>query len=176
MARLCERPGCSVAAAVGYGFDARRHLVFLSVLYSQEGTAIRGGALCEHHADSLTPPLGWWLDDLRESQPRLFRQQPPPEHPVAKPRPRHQRPASRQHVDSTEELPFEIMATDALPTAGLDQPAGDRAGGPAVALPWIPVFDRRDDLNGLLSARTPLLAKAFGTEPFVDGRPQASSE
>lgn len=167
MARLCERPGCSLPAAVGYGFDTKRHLVFLSVLYSQEGTAIRGGALCERHADSLTPPLGWWLDDLRDEQPRLFRQQPVPEHDVAKPRPKNLRPSSRQHADTTQELPFPIMADDSAAGAGrrTSQPVADADAPPAV--PWIPVFDRADDLGGLLNARTPLLSRAFGADSEI---------
>jgi hypothetical protein len=28
-------------------------------------------------------------------------------------------------------------------------------------MPWMPVFDIRDDLNGLLRADSPLLARAF---------------
>ena len=171
MARLCERPGCSVPAAVGYGFDTRRHLVFLSVLYSQEGTAIRGGALCERHANSLTPPLGWWLDDLRDDQPRLFRQQPAPEHEAARPRPRNLRPASRHHVDTTEELPFPILAEDPLVTSSRRSgPAAGAADPAPPAVPWIPVFDRTDDLGGLLSARTPLLSRAFGGDQEPERR------
>ncbi len=30
-----------------------------------------------------------------------------------------------------------------------------------VAMPWMPVFDVRDDLDGLLRAKSPLLARAF---------------
>jgi hypothetical protein len=31
-----------------------------------------------------------------------------------------------------------------------------------VAVPWRPRFDQADDLGGVLSARSPLLARAFG--------------
>ncbi len=34
-------------------------------------------------------------------------------------------------------------------------------GGAAEATPWTPSFDESDDLNGLLAARSPLLARAF---------------
>jgi hypothetical protein len=33
------------------------------------------------------------------------------------------------------------------------------------AIPWLPTFDEHDDLDGVLSARSPLLARAFkGTD------------
>jgi hypothetical protein len=165
--RLCERPGCSAPAAVGYGFDAKRHLVFLDVLRTDEGTAIRGGVLCETHAAALTPPLGWWLDDFREHQPGLFGQQRRPQ-PIPPKVRRPNRPSPRRrHADATSELPFELTTTEPLPATGLKPQAGGPEGESVAqaAVPWIPVFDRGDDLDGLLSARTPLLSRAFGAVP-----------
>ena len=39
---------------------------------------------------------------------------------------------------------------------------------PAPVVPWMPVFRGDDDLDGLLDARTPLLARAFGHRPRRD--------
>jgi hypothetical protein len=36
---------------------------------------------------------------------------------------------------------------------------------PTAALPWRPVFDQSDDLDGLLTASSPLLRRAFGRNP-----------
>ena len=35
--------------------------------------------------------------------------------------------------------------------------------------PWKPVFDQRDDLDGLLTARSPLLSRAFGKRESPSG-------
>jgi hypothetical protein len=56
-------------------------------------------------------------------------------------------------VDVVEVVVDEISVEDRFPTQA---PAGD--GG---ATPWTPTFDETDDLDGLLSARSPLLARAF---------------
>ena len=34
--------------------------------------------------------------------------------------------------------------------------------------PWKPVFDQRDDLDGLLTASSPLLSRAFGKRDRPD--------
>ncbi len=36
---------------------------------------------------------------------------------------------------------------------------------------WRPVFDKGDDLDGLLDAGTPLLGRAFSGRPRAPGRP-----
>ena len=46
-------------------------------------------------------------------------------------------------------------------------PSGPGADG--APLPWKPVFDQRDDLDGLLTARSPLLSRAFGKREKPDG-------
>jgi hypothetical protein len=71
VARLCERPGCSIDAHVAYGFDAEHLVVWLDVL--REAHPTRFGVLCRRHADAMVVPLGWMLDDRREPTPRLFR-------------------------------------------------------------------------------------------------------
>ncbi len=151
MVRLCERPGCAEPAAVGFGFDPARQLVWLAALDEVANTS--AGALCRRHGDAMVVPRGWWLDDRRVEVPTLFRadDEPEPEvvtEPVADaatpPRPK---PKRRRTDRPTAEQP--ALAT-----------AGDEGGIAA----WVPVFDGSDDLGGLLRATTPLLARAFGND------------
>ena len=144
MPRRCERPGCSASAAVAYGFEAERSHVWLEAVTEDAAATVNAGVLCRRHADALRPPLGWFLDDRRELAPRLFR---PPDGEAPAPKVRRERRA--KSVDTTEELPFGPF---------VDEPDPDETE----ALPWTPVFDQTDDLGGLLAARGPLLARAFG--------------
>jgi hypothetical protein len=108
--------------------------------------------LCLRHANSMVVPRGWTLDDLRELEPRLFR--PPLPAPTARtraPRPVHQHAGGEQlQLGSDEPLVVEMR----VHTTVVDE---------AEAGPWTPSFDEADDLDGLLSARSPLLARAFRT-------------
>jgi len=69
MVPRCERPECSQPAAVRWGFDPRRLLVWLD-RPEDDGSIDHG--LCTTHAQRLRPPRGWWLDDRRLAQPALF--------------------------------------------------------------------------------------------------------
>lgn len=223
MSRLCERPGCSAPASVAYGFDTTAAVVWLERLTAENVDTNRVGALCRRHADSLTAPRHWWLDDRRISVPQLFAVEPAAEHAtgeaadVTPPAGRSRRPASapesapaaptetaddpgppaapaalrrRRAQDLTGELPlFDVpgpagAASDQAATSAPEPPApphapsGDdapdagavppaptpRSSGfdETVALPWTPAFDPGDDLDGVLSARSPLLSRAFG--------------
>jgi hypothetical protein len=147
MARLCERPGCSVPAEVAYGFDAEQLLVWLSL--PTQATEQRG-LLCRRHADAMVVPLGWMLDDRRVDNPQLFR----PRGDTAAPAPR---PRSARAVASSaqgEQLGLDVGADERA-----EAPADDGAVDPAAA--WKPVFDQTDDLGGLLTANSPLLSRAF---------------
>lgn len=73
MSRRCERPGCSAAATVGYGFAATRQLAWLIDLREGSDPHV-AGALCERHAAAMQLPRGWWLDDRRTNEPTLFRE------------------------------------------------------------------------------------------------------
>jgi hypothetical protein len=129
MARLCERPGCSVPADVSYGFDADTLVVWLDTF--QADTGARAGVLCLRHADAMVVPLGWMLDDRRDPVPRLFRTA---AGPAARPAPRrvcHERPhmvqLSLEADDVTGELiisPQRLAAALALDiTAEIPRPA-----------------------------------------------------
>jgi hypothetical protein len=205
MARLCERPGCSAPASVAYGFEADRFLVFLQPFEPELADGIRSGVLCRRHADALTPPRGWWLDDRRDERPRLFVPRTPapdPSHGSQRTRTaRTRRPkldpaepsptlfdesdaADLPEPGETEEQPAAVEPNEpAAATAEPDEPAAAQAepDEPAAApveperpeldldetraLPWVPAFDRSDDLGGALRARSPLLSRAFGNRP-----------
>jgi hypothetical protein len=149
-------------------------LVFwLDVLPDQpeEGAA----ALCRRHADSMIVPRGWTLDDLRDPDLHLFR--PPLPAPTLRTRVRRE-PRRRAGVDATgEQL---RLHTDDEALADPDAASGtvlvDDGVSPAVETadaddpgPWTPAFDEADDLDGLLTARSPLLSRAFRTADRPDG-------
>jgi hypothetical protein len=182
MGRLCERPGCSEVAAVAYGMRTDDLVFWLDVL--RESTPVAGGVLCQRHGDSMVVPRGWTLDDLRDPELHLFR--PPSRAARARPRARRRAeatPVDHDHDHDPEQLelgglrvppdaPAEQAgsATDPVAdpvTSPVADPVTDDATGPA-AHPderWTPSFDAADDLGGLLSARGPLLSRAFrGTD------------
>lgn len=171
MERLCERPGCSERASVAYGMRAEDLVFWLDRL--NDAASSDGGVLCQRHADSMIVPGSWTLDDLRDPDLHLFR----PPAPVEQPRSR----VRRSHGNGTrevEQLQLGVeLASDPLTEGDLDAeppavgiaPAAD-TDIPDEPRPWTPNFDTADDLGGLLSARSPLLARAFrGT-----GRPRES--
>lgn len=123
----------------------------------------RPGLLCLRHANSMVVPVGWTLDDRREPVPRLFR---PPVAQTAERDPSGPMRRPRRHVVETPELfdRDEPGGEGASPAA--DGVGEDPEGVAAVS--WSPQFDQDDDLDGLLHADTPLLARAFRT----GGRPR----
>ncbi len=173
MARYCERPGCSQPADAIYGMSSERLTVWLEPF--DEVLAARVGVLCRRHADAMVVPRGWTLDDRREPTPQLFRtpKAAPDLEPVAKPK----RSRKRQGSDDTGQLEFVAPEAAADPEVDSDpliepEPARDPAPDPAARAdetnpdgtpfsPWRPQFDQSDDLDGLLSARSPLLSRAF---------------
>ena len=150
-----------------YGFDAEQVMVWIDS-YDRVNTD-RAGVLCRRHADAMVVPLGWMLDDRRDPVPRLFKA--PAQPTAAAPR---QRRAARHQRDDTEQL--ELVAdlvgvdlVDELEVAVGVEPADGL--GETDVLPWKPTFDQTDDLDGLLEATSPLLARAFGGQE----RPRRSS-
>ena len=96
-------------------------------------------------------PARLLADDLREPTPRLFRSASAVPPPTPAPRRRSQ-PAE----SSSEQL---LLLTDEVPAEAPDLAVTDPV--PDAAVPWTPTFDEHDDLDGLLAARSPLLARAF---------------
>ena len=123
MSRRCERPGCSDAATVAYGFAAARQLAWLADLGDDRNSA---GALCEGHAAAMVLPRGWWLDDRRTDEPMLFRA---PEHRPA-PGGRHHHPGDELRRRRGEpRRPHELVIGEqlALDEAVVPPPADDAA-------------------------------------------------
>ncbi len=140
-----------------YGFDAEHLSVWIDA-YERVPTD-RAGVLCRRHADAMVVPLGWMLDDRRDPIPRLFKA--PPQATTVAPR---RRRSPSHHRDDTEQLELgaDLMMGE---LADGDDDESDVDRGLAVdvdVLPWKPTFDQTDDLDGLLEARGPLLARAFG--------------
>ena len=86
----------------------------------------------------------------RDPDLRLFR--PPALLPPPAPVPRRR---SQPAGSGSEQL---LLLTDVSPEP-LDGATTDADA--VAAVPWTPTFDEHDDLDGLLSARSPLLARAF---------------
>ena len=156
MARTCERPTCSQPADVTYGIDPYALVVCIEAF--DDVRSRRAGVLCRDHADSMVVPNGWTLDDRREAAPRLFQTR---ESVKVKPRRRVRR--RRLTDDDTGQL--RLVVPEGLAD---DDPATTPT--PSAATPWQPVFDQTDDLDGLLTARGPLLSRAFGKEKRRKGR------
>lgn len=144
MSRRCERPGCSIAASVAYGFDSERSLVWLEAVDDSAITAVRGGVVCRRHADAMRPPRGWSLEDRRPSAMSLFDPAPPvaahpavtPPGPAARRAPRPRRPgAAEGSLDGLgfEQAGFDFDAppVDAPPAHSQPRPPG-RLGGDRV--------------------------------------------
>lgn len=131
----------------------------------------RRNCLCVRHADMLSVPRGWSIDDRRESVPRLFR----PPAPVKVQR--DATPASGQRRKSRgEAVRPKLFDRDVAPA-----PAPAQAPAPAPvhidesqvrddgleetqAMQWKPSFDHTDDLGGILRPKGKLMSRAFGMD------------
>ncbi len=162
-----------------YGIDPYELVVTIEAFDDERSR--RAGVLCRGHADLMVVPNGWTLDDRREMAPRLFRTRQSVE---VKPRRRIRR--RRLTDDDTGQLRLsvseaalgsnDLIADEVADVIDLNKP---RSRPPTLA-PWQPVFDQNDDLDGLLTARGPLLSRAFGkrgkrdaTQNDTDARPAA---
>lgn len=138
-----------------YGFDAEHLMVWIDS-YDRVVTGL-AGVLCRRHADAMVVPLGWMLDDRRDPVPRLFKSAAQPI--VAVPRHRH---TAGHHRDDTRQLELGVDDGESDSPTAFEQIDGDAGPIDNEVLPWKPAFDQTDDLDGLLEARGPLLARAFG--------------
>jgi hypothetical protein len=174
---------------MAYGFDVDRLLVWLAPRDPDGGDPMRAGSLCKRHADAMVVPRGWTLDDRRDTRPRLFRTAPAPaeEAPAPARRPRVRKapveapppseqlaldPATHGAAEAETEVAdvvdvVERTAAEPAPTVAevTGAPLADDDPDATVAIPWLPTFDDGDDLDGMLAAQSPLLARAFrGTD------------
>ncbi len=163
MQRLCGRPGCSDVASVAYGMRAEDLVFWLDRLPEQPED--NAAVLCRRHADTMVVPRGWTLDDLRDPDLHLFR--PPLPAPLPAPTRRTRTPrrdpdhtAEQLQLSTVPEPPAITTPSDEPHVGGVDDDGDVAAAGSG---PWSPSFDEADDLDGLLSARGPLLSRAFRT-------------
>jgi hypothetical protein len=134
------------------------------------------GVLCQRHAESMVVPRHWTLDDLRDPVPRLFRPPTSTSTPTAAPPTRRRKSGVDATVEqlllAPEPTPPDVSGGDAVAAVDVVEvvveeiPAEERfatrsSADDDGATPWRPTFDESDDLDGLLSARSPLLARAF---------------
>jgi hypothetical protein len=61
--RQCSRTGCSDAAAVTLTYDYRQSQVWIDRLAPERNP--HDYDMCDHHAERLSVPRGWHLDDRR---------------------------------------------------------------------------------------------------------------
>lgn len=170
MDRLCERPGCSDTASVAYGMRPEDLVFWLDQL--DDAARESGGVLCRRHADSMVVPRSWTLDDLRDPDLHLFR---PPEADPSRRRSRRSAGTDAAEAADAEQLALgvetattpdtnvepvvDVTPMDAIP---VDVAPIDVTVSPIdPAESWSPSFDDGDDLDGLLAASSPLLARAF---------------
>lgn len=154
-------------ASVAYGMRADDLVFWLDVL--PEGSDAAQGALCRRHADTMVVPRGWTLDDLRDPDLHLFR--PPRREPPQ--RSASTRSSPRARVGEQLTFAADVDGADRDVAGGGDAddmaaatPAATEPAEPAestVQDSWTPSFDEADDLDGLLSAQSPLLSRAFRT-------------
>jgi hypothetical protein len=129
----CSRVGCGGNAVASFCFDGRAALVWLDPLDPDHG--VGAGVLCARHADTLTPPRGWHLQDRRVPTPRLWDDRPA-------------LPVPAPHARS------EVAASHAGTAADVPPP-------PPLPFDETPPEPHPTPLAALLEARTPLLARAF---------------
>ena len=153
MERLCGRPGCSDRASVVYGMRPE-DLVFWIDALPDPHRPERGGVV---PASRELDGDASWVDAGRSARSRL--ETVPPA--AARPDCTFQGVSTRERARGGEQLQF----------VDVEEPHDDVDPAPEVVVedddldvgPWTPSFDEADDLDGLLSARSPLLSRAFRT-------------
>ena len=128
--------------------------------------------LCRRHADAMSVPRGWTLDDRREDIPRLFM----PARFDADDQPTRRATRTRRAATAAVVEQLVIDGTGEVDRPDLDVEDADAAADADVELPepgvertvpdvdpthWNPTFDHDDDLDGLLEVSSPLLSRAF---------------
>jgi hypothetical protein len=145
---------------VAYGMRAEDLVFWLDRLPDVADST--GGVLCRRHADSMVVPRGWTLDDLRDPELHLFRPPTPLPPPARGQRPRAATRRGDRHTEpAIEQLELVAERPASSPIDGAAAASGE--ADPTDPGPWTPEFDEADDLDGLLSAHSPLLSRAFRT-------------
>lgn len=150
MTRVCARPECSEIATARFFFDARAKLLIIDPLIDEWGGS---GVLCRAHADRMTPPRGWSVDDRRIREPRLFNVGRFDLSPVPAAVTDNIRPSRARRLTMPEAHPSTPLPLDGGPTYELPDAYLDRSAEPAA------VASTRE--AALPGADTPLLSRAF---------------
>lgn len=172
MRKLCERPGCAAPAEVSYGIDNAALLVWVDNRPIPEREL--AGRLCRRHADAISVPRGWTVDDRRLAVPQLFR---PADMPSVEPVKKAQRivkAAKAAEQDDKKLTLFETIAEE-MEELEKSQSTSDSVSEPAQenisvdpdetrAIPWSPrlsssVRDEDDEDQPVMGR---LLGRAFG--------------
>ena len=159
MARRCGRQGCREYATAAFNVDPRRQIVFVEPFAGEDTVGL--SILCRRHADALSVPRGWSVDDRREAKPRLFR-------------------VATRNVPATDATGDEVRpkriiraggAVPSLfdPTDGHERPVvleavGGRDAEETKAMPWTPKFDGVDSLNERERPAGRLMSRAIGAD------------
>lgn len=175
MRRLCERPGCGASAAVSYGIDNEKLIVWIDSAPALDPA--RAGSLCRRHADALSVPKGWQIDDRRLPVPMLFpaRDITPAQGTAQSSRTRtHRKEASTASTNAADaDTLFSQSAAEVheQPVEEIvEEPAHSEPVEPVLeetkAIPWTPrliATDGKDDTASITKGR--LLGRAFGNRP-----------
>jgi len=183
VAQQCERPGCSQPAAVEYSLNPGKLLLALENYVVVEGD--RRSAVCARHADLMSVPKGWSIDDRREDPPRLFRTpklvaasaKATTKKSVTEVKPK-KKPAVRPMLFQTDKHDVqEVQEVQEAKTTVSKPVVHDADLEETKALPWVPQFDRTDDLGGILRPKGKLMSRAFGLDETIEyPRPAVDEE
>ena len=166
--KLCERPGCSAPAEVSYGIDNGALLVWIDNRPLPEREL--AGRLCRRHADALSVPRGWSVDDRRQAIPQLFR---PSDLPAVEPIKKEKKPAKVAKSTEPNQKKLSLFETIAEELAEIEK-VQDVAEGEVVqevadpdetrAIPWSPrlsgSYEEDEDQDAPVLGR--LMGRAFG--------------
>lgn len=168
MRKLCERPGCSAPAEVSYGIDNSALLVWIDNRPLPEREL--AGRLCRRHADAISVPRGWSVDDRRQAIPQLFR---PSDLPAAGPVKKEKKPAKVAKSIEPNEKKLTLFETIAEELAEIEKVQEvvevERAHEVADpdetrAIPWSPrlsgSYEEDEDQDAPVLGR--LMGRAFG--------------
>ena len=171
MAQQCERPGCAQPAAVEYIIDP--HSLLLTLQNYEVVKGERRSALCATHGDRMSVPKGWSIDDRREDPPRLFKT---PKSGVAPAKASAKKSATESKQKKKPVVRPMLFQTDKQVVEAVQEVQAP-AARPVVrdadleetkAMPWVPQFDRTDDLGGVLRPKGKLLSRAFGLDETTE--------
>lgn len=159
MARRCGRQGCREYATAAFNVDPRRQIVFVEHFSGDDSIGL--SILCRRHADALSVPRGWSVDDRREAKPRLFtvaaRNVPDTVQTGDDARP-------KRVVKAGGTGPSLFDSTDGYERPVLLEAVGGRDTEETKAMPWTPKFDGVDTLNERERPAGRLLSRAIGAD------------